>query len=75
MSREFRFFIYLLEHFAAYRCESAADTFDLLEKSELLDYAENMYELYHVESLENAFKDLNHRIALASRSGANLAKA
>ena len=66
MSREFRFFIYLLERFAEHRGESAADTFDRLERAGLLDYAENMYELYHVESLENAFADLDARLALAS---------
>ena len=66
MSKEFRFFIYLLERFAAHRGESAADTFDRLEAAGLLDYAENMYELYHVESLDNAFADLESRLAAAS---------
>ena len=44
---------------------SAADLYDRLEKAGLLDYAENMYELYHVESLDNAFADLNARLAAA----------
>ena len=66
MSKEFRFFVYLLERFAAHRGESAADAFDRLEAAGLLDYAENMYELYHVESLENAFEDLDRRLALAA---------
>lgn len=65
MSREFRFFVYLLEHFAAHRGETAADTFDRLERAGLLDYAQNMYELYHVESLDNAFADLEARLAAA----------
>lgn len=63
MSKEFRFFVYLLERFAAHRGETAADTYDRLERAGLLDYAENMYELYHVESLENAFADLEERLA------------
>ena len=67
MSKEFRFFIYLLERFAAHRGETASDTFDRLESAGLLDYAENMYEIYHVESLDNAFEDLDRRLALASR--------
>ena len=66
MSKEFRFFIYLLEHFAERLDCSAADLYDRLEKAGLLDYAENMYELYHVESLDNAFADLDARLAAAS---------
>lgn len=66
MSKEFRFFVYLLEHFAAHRSETADETYDRLEKAGLLDYAENMYELYHVESLDNAFADLEGRLAAAS---------
>ena len=67
MEKEFRFFIYLLERFAEHRGESAADTFSRLESAGLLDYAEGMYELYHVESLDNAFADLDHRLAIAER--------
>ena len=66
MSKEFRFFIYLLECFAAHRGETATETYDRLEKAGLLDYAENMYELYHVESLDNAFADLEGRLAAAT---------
>ena len=66
MSKEFRFFIYLLEHFAERLDCSAADLYDRLEKAGLLDYAENMYELYHVESLDNAIADLDARLAAAS---------
>ena len=67
MGREFRFFIYLLERFAEHRGESAAETFSRLESAGLLDYAVGMYELYHVESLDNAFADLDHRLAIAER--------
>lgn len=67
MGKEFRFFIYLLEHFAKHRGESAAETYSRLEAAGLLDYAEGMYELYHVEALENAFADLDHRLAIADR--------
>ncbi len=68
MSREFRFFIYLIERFAEHRGESAAETYSHLERAGLLDYAENMYELYHVEALDNAFADLDHRLELSGRS-------
>jgi len=67
MGREFRFFIYLLERLAEHRGESAAETYSRLSKAGLLDYAENMYELYHVESLDNAFADLDHRLEMAGQ--------
>lgn len=66
MSKKFRFFIYLLERYARHRSESAADLYDRLEAAGLVDYAENMYELYHVEALENAFADLDRRLAAAA---------
>lgn len=66
MSKEFRFFIYLLERYACHRGESAADLYDRLEAADLVDYAENMYELYHVEAIENAFADLDRRLAPAA---------
>ena len=68
MSKEFRFFIYLLERFAERLDCSAADLYDRREKAGLLDYAENMYELYHVESLDNAFADLEGRLAITERA-------
>ncbi len=67
MGKEFRFFIYLIERFAEHRGESAAETYSHLEQAGLLDYAENMYELYHVEALDNAFADLDHRLDTAER--------
>ena len=64
MSKEFEFFIYLLERYAEHRGQSAADVLALLKSHNLYDYAINMYELYHVETLDNAFADLDRRIAL-----------
>lgn len=63
MSRELSFFVYLLERFAAFRGETADVTLRRLKERGLYDYAINMYELYHVENLENAFNDLNSRLA------------
>ena len=39
--------------------ESADVTFNLLKANGLLDYAVGMYDLYHVEAIENAFADLD----------------
>lgn len=63
MSKEMSFFIYLLERFAAFRGETADVTLRLLKDRGLYDYALGMYELYHVERIENAFADLNRRLA------------
>ena len=67
MSRELSFFIYLLERYAAFRGETADVTLRLLRERGLYDYSIDMYELYHVESLENAFLDLNRRLALQEK--------
>ena len=71
MSREFSFFIYLLERYAPYRGETADVTLRLLKEHGLYDYAIDMYELYHVENLENAFLDLDMRLKSPVRSVRN----
>jgi len=62
MSREFKFFIYLLERYAARNGETADITYQRLVDHDAVDYAMNMYELYHVESLDNAFADLDRKV-------------
>lgn len=62
MSREFAFFIYLLERYAARNGETADKTYGRLARCGLVDYAIGMYELYHVEDLANAFADLDLKI-------------
>jgi len=64
MSQEFRFFIYLLERYAARNGETADVTYNRLAAHDAVDYAVNMYELYHVENLENAFADLDRKIGV-----------
>lgn len=59
LSKESSFFIYLLEHFAAHRSETTAGTYDRLDKAGLLDYDKDIYELYHVEPLDNFFANLD----------------
>lgn len=68
MSREFKFFIYLLERYAAHSGETADVTYARLAEHDVIGYAMNMYELYHVESLENAFADLDRKIAVKHRN-------
>lgn len=63
MSREFKFFIYLLERYAAHCGETADKTLGRIKSCGLFDYAVGMYELYHVEDIENAFADLDRRMS------------
>ena len=55
MSREFKFFIYLLERYAARNGETADVAYNRLAAHNLVDYAIGMYELYHVEQLYDAY--------------------
>ena len=63
MSREFIFFIYLLERYAEYLGVTADVAYRRLQDKGLVDYAVGMYELYHVETIENAFADLDRRLS------------
>ena len=63
MSKEYKFFIYMLERYAERNGETADVTLVRLKAHDLYDYAVDMYELYHIEALENAFDDLDRKIA------------
>lgn len=62
MSKEMDFFIYLLEHYAEYKGTTADEVLKLWDSLELTDFIYNMYEMYHVERLENAFEDIDKLI-------------
>ncbi len=51
MSKEFRFFIYLLERYAEHLGVTADVAYRCLSQKNLVDYAIGMYELYHVEAI------------------------
>ena len=63
MSKEFRFFTYLLESYAGHKGMTAAEVLNLLDEKGLTEFVYGMYELYHVESIENAYMDLDSLIA------------
>jgi hypothetical protein len=63
MSREFLFFIYLLERYATHLGITADVAYRRLSEKNLVDYAIDMYELYHVEAIENAFADLDEKLS------------
>lgn len=63
LSREFVFFAYLLESYAAYKDTDAASVLRQLDERDLTDYVYSMYDLYHSEHIGNAFSDLDSLIA------------
>lgn len=62
MSKEFRFFTFLLESYAQYKGMSASEVLKILDEKNLTDFVYNMYEIYHVEAIENAYKDIDSLI-------------
>ncbi|MBR4473668.1 MAG: DUF3791 domain-containing protein [Oscillospiraceae bacterium] len=63
MSKEFRFFTYLLESYAQYKGITADKVLQILNEKNLTDYIMQMYELYHTEAITNAFMDIDSLIA------------
>ena len=59
MSKESEFFIYLLEAYAAYKKTSPSTIYKLWDKLGLVDTIISMYEMYHIERIENAFDDID----------------
>ena len=57
MSKESRFFIYLIERYAEYKNTTAEKILQQWEEMNLVGFIYDMYELYHIERLENAFED------------------
>lgn len=63
MSKEMEFFIFLLEHYAAYKGTTADEVLKVWDQLDLTDFIYDMYELYHIERLENAFEDIDRLIS------------
>ena len=59
MTKEMKFFIYLLIFYSEYKGKSATDILNNWNKLNITDKIFSNYELYHIESLENAFKDID----------------
>lgn len=63
MRKETDFFIYLIEKYAEYKNKTAPQVLKEWDEKHLTDFIYDMYEIYHVERLENAFKDIDTLIA------------
>lgn len=62
MSKEFKFFTFLLESYAKHKGLTAAEVLKTLDEKDLTNFVFNMYEIYHVEAIENAFMDIDSLI-------------
>lgn len=62
MSKEFRFFTFLLESYAIHKGINASEVLKQLDEKNLTNFVYNMYELYHVEAIENAYNDIDSLI-------------
>ena len=63
MSKQAEFFIYLIERYAEAKKTTAQKVLQQWDSLDLTNFIYEMYELYHVERLENAFDDIDTLIA------------
>ena len=63
MSEEERFFIYLLEHYAAYKDRNTGEVLKEWEEKDIIHKIQDNYFLYHQEAITNAYADIDHLIA------------
>ena len=59
MSKEGEFFVYLWERYADFKKEKASEILKLWDRIGLTNLIYDLYEIYHVERLENAFEDID----------------
>ena len=52
----------MLEKYSEYKNISTTDVLNTLDELGLTDFIYNMYERYHCEAIENAFKDIDDLI-------------
>jgi len=59
LSSESEFFIYLIERYATSKQLNAAQVLKQWDELNLTAFIYDLYELYHVERLQNAFDDID----------------
>lgn len=62
MTKEMEFFIFLVEQYAEYKNTTADKVLKQWDELELTDFIYNMYELYHIERIENAYDDIDRLV-------------
>ena len=63
MCKEAEFFIYLLERYADYKNQGADEVLRKGDEAGITQLIYDLYEIYHVERLENAFVDIDEILA------------
>ncbi|WP_146548654.1 MULTISPECIES: DUF3791 domain-containing protein [Rummeliibacillus] len=63
MSKQADFFIYLIERYAENKKTTAQKVLEQWDSLDLTNLIYDMYELYHVERLENAFDDIDKLVS------------
>lgn len=67
MTKEMEFFTFLMEQYARYKNTTADKVLHQLDELNLTDYVFGMYEMYHSESIENAFANIDKLIEAKSK--------
>jgi hypothetical protein len=62
LSKETAFFIFLLEKYAEHKGITAPEALKIMDSANLTTYIKEMYPMYHIESIENAFMDINEKL-------------
>ena len=68
LSKETTFFIFLLEKYAEYKVITANEALKKMDEANLTDYIKEMYPMYHIEKIENAFIDIEEKLFLSVQS-------
>lgn len=63
MTEEMRFFMYLLEYYAAYKNRKSGDIFKEWEEKGIIQKVYDNYWIYHTERIENAYIDIDSLMA------------
>lgn len=63
LSKETEFFILLLQFYANSKQRTTADILDEWDRLNLTEFIFSMYDIYHIERLENACEDTDRLIA------------
>ena len=58
VSKKMKFFVYLLEKYAEWKNENAKNILEKWDKLLVTETIFDMYEMYHIEVIENAFEDI-----------------
>lgn len=59
MTDEMKYFVYLLEFYAAYKNKKTGDVIREWDSHGITEKIYDNYELYHIEAMENAYRDID----------------